>query len=99
MRQIQNRSIRWVLLSLFLAVIFLFFWQSNPSTTTSDTSPVVLKTDPVISREALLRPEFSFSAGLGNVKSQDLLASLKHKLSPVLRESDVLSPIQSTTGP
>jgi len=86
MRQIQNRSIGWVLLSLFLAVILLFFWQSNPSTTTSDTSPVVLKTDPVTSQEVLLRPKFSWSAGLGNVRSQDLLASLNHKLSPVLRD-------------
>ncbi|MCH8321213.1 MAG: S8 family serine peptidase, partial [Acidobacteria bacterium] len=87
MRQIQDRSTRWVLLSLFLAVILLVFtWQSNPSTTTAGTNPVVLKTEPVASQDASLQPEFSSSAGLDGVRSQDLLASLSHKLSPALRD-------------
>ena len=87
MRQIQDRSTQWVLLSLFLALILLVFtWQSNPSTTTAGTNPVVLKTEPVASQDASLRTEFSSSAGLDDVRSQDLLASLSHKLSPALRD-------------
>ncbi len=87
MRQIKDRSTRWVLLSLFLAVILLVLtWQSNPSTTTAGTNPVVLKTEPVASQDASLRTEFSSRAGLDGVRSQDLLASLSHKLSPALRD-------------
>ena len=45
-----------------------------------------MKTEPVASQDASLRTEFSSSAGLDGVKSQDLLASLSHKLSPALRD-------------
>ena len=87
MRQIQDRSGRWVLLSLSLAVILLVStWQSNPSTTTAGTNSVVLKTAPVASQDTSLQPEFPSSAGLDGVQSQDLLASLSHKLSPALRD-------------
>ena len=87
MRQIQDRSGRWVLLSLSLAVILLVStWQSNPSTTTAGTNSVVLKTAPVASQDTSLQPEFPSSAGLDGVQSQGLLASLSHKLSPALRD-------------
>ena len=87
MRQIQDRSTRWILLSLLLAVTFLVItWQSNPSTTTAGTNPVVLKTESVASQDASFRTEFSSSAKLDGARSQDLLASLSHKLSPALRD-------------
>ncbi len=45
-----------------------------------------MKTEPVASQDASLRTEFSASAGLDGVRSQDLLASLSHKISHALRD-------------
>ena len=87
MRQAQNRSTRWILLSLFFVItLLLFTWESNPPTTTLGTTGAVFKNRPVTEGEVPLKPRVPSFAGHRNAGSQDLPASFSEKLSPILRD-------------
>ncbi len=85
MRQANNRSTRWVLVSFLLAIsLLLLTWESTPPTT--GTTQVDSQLTAVTGQEVPLQPESSSSAGLSNGGASDILASFSHKLSPVLRD-------------